>query len=286
MPRHERSRRPRSGFSRRGRRIADEVAAPNADDVDRQARFPVETIDALREERALSAFVPVELGGAGGLVRGDRRGVLRARPPLRCKRDGVRDAPDPGGHDRAPPRGRRLVRGLPTRPRRGTAPDRLGDLRGGHRRRHGPLDRRRHARRRGWLHVREAGADRQLRRVRRRPAHDAAPSPGRGAGRPGPCSVAQRPARARADRHLGPAGHARHVLARLRRARGVPAEQVLPTPFPRVSVESMVPTSHILWSHLWLGIATDAFDRARPSCAPPPSRSRASRRRPPSACRT
>jgi acyl-CoA dehydrogenase len=27
--------------------------------------------------------------------------------------------------------------------------------------------------------------------------------------------------------------------------------------------ESMVPVSHILWSHLWLGIATDAFDRAR-----------------------
>jgi acyl-CoA dehydrogenase len=27
--------------------------------------------------------------------------------------------------------------------------------------------------------------------------------------------------------------------------------------------ESMVPVSHILWSHLWLGISTDAFDRAR-----------------------
>lgn len=40
-------------------------------------------------------------------------------------------------------------------------------------------------------------------------------------------------------------------------------EQVLPTPFPQVSVESMVPVSHILWSHLWLGIATDAFERAR-----------------------
>jgi acyl-CoA dehydrogenase len=40
-------------------------------------------------------------------------------------------------------------------------------------------------------------------------------------------------------------------------------EQVLATPFPRVSAESMVPVSHILWSHLWLGISTDAFDRAR-----------------------
>ncbi len=39
--------------------------------------------------------------------------------------------------------------------------------------------------------------------------------------------------------------------------------QVLPTPFPTVASESMVPISHILWSHIWLGIATDAFDRAR-----------------------
>ena len=45
------------------RRIADEVAAPNADSVDREARFPKETIDALRAEGALSAFVPARLGG-------------------------------------------------------------------------------------------------------------------------------------------------------------------------------------------------------------------------------
>jgi acyl-CoA dehydrogenase len=42
-----------------------------------------------------------------------------------------------------------------------------------------------------------------------------------------------------------------------------PAEQVLTAPFSSVAAESMVPVSHILWSHLWLGIATDAFDRAR-----------------------
>src|ERR1035438_9569154 len=40
-------------------------------------------------------------------------------------------------------------------------------------------------------------------------------------------------------------------------------DQVVPTPFSRVMAESMVPITHILWSHLWLGIATDAFDRAR-----------------------
>ena len=44
-------------------RIADEVAAPNAIEVDTQARFPIETIEALRAEGALSAFVPARLGG-------------------------------------------------------------------------------------------------------------------------------------------------------------------------------------------------------------------------------
>ncbi len=47
------------------RRIADEIAGPNANDVDRAARFPSEAIDALKAEGALSAFVPVELGGGG-----------------------------------------------------------------------------------------------------------------------------------------------------------------------------------------------------------------------------
>jgi acyl-CoA dehydrogenase len=42
-----------------------------------------------------------------------------------------------------------------------------------------------------------------------------------------------------------------------------PPEQVLSAPFAEVMNESMVPISHILWSQLWLGIATDAFGRAR-----------------------
>ena len=45
--------------------IAEEVAAAYAEDVDRDARFPQQTLDALREQRALSAFVPEELGGGG-----------------------------------------------------------------------------------------------------------------------------------------------------------------------------------------------------------------------------
>ena len=75
--------------------IAEEVAAAYAEDVDRDARFPQQTLDALREQRVLSAFVPEELGGGG--------------VSLRRKRNGLRDAPDPGRHDRASSRGWGLV---------------------------------------------------------------------------------------------------------------------------------------------------------------------------------
>lgn len=43
----------------------------------------------------------------------------------------------------------------------------------------------------------------------------------------------------------------------------VAAWQVLPTPFRILAATSMVPVSHILWAAVWLGIANDAFDRAR-----------------------
>jgi acyl-CoA dehydrogenase len=45
--------------------IAREVVAPNAEAVDRDARFPREAFDALKAEKLLSAYVPVEYGGMG-----------------------------------------------------------------------------------------------------------------------------------------------------------------------------------------------------------------------------
>ena len=49
----------------RTRAIANEVAAKHAADVDSKARFPHETFDALKKAGLLSAAVPKELGGAG-----------------------------------------------------------------------------------------------------------------------------------------------------------------------------------------------------------------------------
>ena len=39
--------------------------------------------------------------------------------------------------------------------------------------------------------------------------------------------------------------------------------QILPVPFADISAQTMLPVSHLLWSALWLGIATDAVARAR-----------------------
>jgi acyl-CoA dehydrogenase len=39
--------------------------------------------------------------------------------------------------------------------------------------------------------------------------------------------------------------------------------QIVPVPYADVSAQTMLPTSHLVWSALWLGIATDAVARAR-----------------------
>lgn len=45
--------------------IGKEVLRPTAADVDRDARFPKESIDAMRQSKLLSAYVPEEYGGMG-----------------------------------------------------------------------------------------------------------------------------------------------------------------------------------------------------------------------------
>src|SRR2546421_11370397 len=51
------------------KRITSDVAAAQAADVDAKARFPTETIKALKDVRALSAPVPVKFGGMGCTMR-------------------------------------------------------------------------------------------------------------------------------------------------------------------------------------------------------------------------
>jgi acyl-CoA dehydrogenase len=39
--------------------------------------------------------------------------------------------------------------------------------------------------------------------------------------------------------------------------------QVLPVPFGDIASQTMLPVSHVLWTSLWLGLASDAVGRAR-----------------------
>jgi len=47
------------------RSVARDFAAPHADAVDQESRFPIEAVNALKQAKLLSAYVPAELGGAG-----------------------------------------------------------------------------------------------------------------------------------------------------------------------------------------------------------------------------
>lgn len=42
-----------------------------------------------------------------------------------------------------------------------------------------------------------------------------------------------------------------------------PVEQIFPQPFAELAAQSMLSTSHILWTSVWLGIAQDAWNRAQ-----------------------
>jgi acyl-CoA dehydrogenase len=245
------------------RHIAEEIAAPNADSVDREARFPTETIDALRGERALSAFVPTELSGGG--VSFETIAAACFELGRHCGASAmvfamhqiqvvtiVRHLEDAGWFEeylREVASEQRLIASVTSEV--GTGGDMGRSVAAVTPTENGSRTFEKQAPTVSYGQY----ADDLFVTLRRGP--DAEPSD-------------QVVALARKDQleleqtsswdPLGMRGTCSpgYVV----RAELSP-EQILPTPFPRVSAESMVPVSHILWSHLWLGIATDAFDRAR-----------------------
>jgi acyl-CoA dehydrogenase len=247
------------------RRIADEVAAPNAIDVDREARFPVETVDALRDARALSALVPTELGGAGASLPavagacfelGRRCGASAMvfamhQIQVACLVD-HRGAGAPWFDDylREVVAEQRLIASITSEVGTGgdmgksvatvSDPDADG---------HATFEKQAPTVSYGPY------ADAFLTTVRRAP--DAEPGD--------QVAVLTR----RDQMEMEPQGTWDPLGMRGTCSPGFVAkadfavEQVLPVPFSTISAETMTPVSHVLWSHVWLGIATDAFDRAR-----------------------
>ncbi|MBS1868198.1 MAG: acyl-CoA/acyl-ACP dehydrogenase [Actinobacteria bacterium] len=245
------------------RRIADEAAAPNADSVDREARFPVEAVDALRAERALSALIPTELGGGGISFEAVAQACFELG--RRCGASAMvfamhqiqvativrhLDGSDWfEGYLRSVADEQRLIASVTSEVGTGgdmarsiAAVEPNGDGLGRFEKQAPTVSYGHHA-------------DDLLTTLRRSP--DAEPGDQ-------VCVLTSR------DQHaLEPTGTWDPLGMRGTCSPGnvvraeFPLEQVLSAPFAQQMNESMVPISHVLWSQLWLGIATDAFDRAR-----------------------
>jgi acyl-CoA dehydrogenase len=245
------------------RRVADEVAAPHADAVDREARFPVETIEALRAEEALSAFIPAELGGGGVAFEtiasacfelGRRCGAsamvfaMHQIQVVSIVRH-LDDAPWFEDYLQAVAREQRLIASVTSEV--GTGGDMGRSVAAVTPAEDGALVFEKQAPTVSY----GAYADDLFVTLRRAPVAEPSDQ----------VVVLARKEQLELEQTgtwdpLGMRGTCSPGYV----VRGTIApEQVLATPFPRVSAESMVPVSHILWSHLWLGISTDAFDRAR-----------------------
>ncbi len=243
--------------------IGREVSAAHAGAVDLEARFPAESIDALKAEGALSAFVPVELGGGGISLEAIAAGcfelgrhcgasamvfAMHQIQAITLVRH-LEDAPWFEEYLNDLSREQRLIASVTSEV--GTGGDMSRSVAAVAPAEEGLCTFEKQAPTVSY----GAYADDLLVTLRRSP--DAEPSDQVAVlacgeqisleatgtwdplGMRGTCS---------------PGYIVRAAIGR---------EQILATPFARVSAESMVPVSHILWSHLWLGIATDAFDRAR-----------------------
>jgi acyl-CoA dehydrogenase len=245
------------------RAIGRDVAAPNADDVDKHSRFPIETVEALREERALSAFVPPALGGGGVsfetlakccLELGRHCGasaMVFAMHQIKVVSI-VRHLDHDSWFERylvELSEEQRLIASVTSEVGTGGDVGRsIAALT--------PADD-------GLVSFEKraptvsygAYADDLFTTLRRSPDAE-----------PGDQVVALT---RKSETTLEPAGTWDVLGMRGTCSPGYVVratfsrEQVLASPFARVAAESMVPASHILWSHLWLGIAEDAFDRAR-----------------------
>jgi acyl-CoA dehydrogenase len=245
------------------RRIADEVAAPNADGVDRDARFPSETIDALRADGALAALVPAEMDGGGLRLETIATAVFELG--RRCGASGMvfgmhqiqvatlirhaDGAPWFQGYLRELAREQRLIASVTSEIGTG------GDI-GRSIAAVTPAED-------GCATFEKAAptvsygsyADDFLTTLRRTPEAE-----------PGDQVLAL----TRRDQTTleqngtwDPLGMRGTCSPGFTVRAEFPTDQIMPTPFSTIAPESMVPVTHVLWSHLWLGIATDAFDRAR-----------------------
>jgi acyl-CoA dehydrogenase len=245
------------------RHIASEVAAPNADDVDRSARFPQETVDALRDAGALSALIPTSLGGGGASFEAIAESCFELgrncgasamvfamhQIQIACMTRHLDGSPWFEDYLREVVSDQRLVASITSEVGTG------GDMGKSVAAVSDPAD--------GIVNFEKQAptvsyggyADAFLTTVRRAP--DAEPGD--------QVLVLTRSEQMKLEPQgtWDPLGMRGTCSPGYVASAEFPVEQILSAPFSQISCESMTPVSHILWSHVWLGISTDAFDRAR-----------------------
>ncbi|HEX5074990.1 MAG TPA: acyl-CoA dehydrogenase family protein [Gemmatimonadaceae bacterium] len=244
--------------------VARAVAAPAASHVDRNSRFPSEAIAALREARLMSALVPVRYGGLGcSIVQVaeicDVLGQHCTNTAMVYAMHQIQVAVL-ARHAGSSPFFERLMRDLVERQlllASATSEVEVGgDVR------------------RSICAVERRGDDVQLRKQ--------APVISYGEHADAILVTARRhPDAAASDQVLvvAPTDASRTTLTRTSGwdalgLRGtcssgyvletrVPASHILADAYDDISAHTMLPVSHVLWSSLWLGLATDAVSRAR-----------------------
>jgi acyl-CoA dehydrogenase len=243
------------------RRIGRDVAGPNAEAVDRDARFPHQAVAALREQRMLSVLVPRELGGRGSSIAEvaaacEVLGRFCASTAMIYAMHQIEVA-CLVRHGLSVPFFRQYLAELAQREWLiASATSEIGvggDLR------------------RSICAVERDGCRIQIRKQAPvisygEEADDILLTARRDPGAP-PGTQVLVLAR-KADTRLTRTGVWDTLGMRGTRSLGFVleavgnAEQILPVPFEDVASQTMLPTSHVLWTSLWLGLASDAVARA------------------------
>ncbi len=253
---------PGQGMVQRMSTIGASVVADSAADVDRTGRFPVEAIEAMRAEELLSVLVPRELGGPGaslssvaGAVAAVSRfcastGMIYAMHQIQvaCL---VRHAPTPTFTTflRDDVVGRQALLASATT-ELGVGGDVRTSLCAVE-----EADGRFSLRKQAPVISYGQYADAVLATARRNP--DAPPSD--------QLMVLCRPPGLSLEPTSGwdaMGFRGTCSLGFMLEAQG-PMDDVLPVAYSDISSRTMLPVSHILWSHVWLGIADDAVRKAR-----------------------
>ena len=244
------------------RRVGHDVVGPNAEAVDRDARFPHQSIAALREQRMLSALVPRELGGRGNTIA--EVAAACEVPGRFCASTAMIYAMHQievaclVRHGLSVPFFRQYLAELAEREWLiASATSEVG-VGGELRRSICAVERDGHRIRiRKQAPVISYGEEADDILLTARCDPDAAPG--------AQVLVLVR----KADTRLTPTGVWDTLGMRGTRSLGFvletvgDAEQILPVPFADVASQTMLPTSHVLWTSLWLGLASDAVGRAR-----------------------